>query len=106
MQQSKTDMEIRFLKSRFFRTGTCTLLGLLVSALLVICLVGQSQQYVGWLERERAVALHDSPHSTGPSSIYARIKNKNPLFRGNDLFRVTSPEIQTDEISESFPNLY
>lgn len=97
MQQSKTDMEIRFLKSRFFRTGTLALLGLLVLALLLICLVGQSQQYVGWLERERAVALHDSSHSTGPSSIYARIKNKNPLFRGNDLFRVTSPEIQTDE---------
>ena len=57
MQQSKTDMEIRFLKTRFFRTGTWALLGLLVLALLLICLVGQSQQYVGWLERERAAGI-------------------------------------------------
>ncbi|MEE2825942.1 MAG: hypothetical protein VYE64_04890 [Planctomycetota bacterium] len=89
-------MEIRFLNFRFLRYGLCGLLGLLLLAGLLICLIGQSQQHVGWLEREGVVARQDSPEPLGPDSLYARIKNKNPLFRGNDLFCVTSPEIQTD----------
>ena len=89
-------MEIRFLNFRFLRYGSCGLLGLLLLAGLLICLIGQSQQHVGWLEREGVVARQDSPEPSGPDSLYARIKNKNPLFRGNDLFCVTSPEIQTD----------
>ena len=101
-------MEFRFLKSKSLKYTANSLVLLFLLAGSLICFIGQSKQHTGWLAQEGAPATQDSTKQSQLSSFYARIKNENAIFRGNDLFVVTSPQIQTHQkiVSQDWDTQY
>ena len=90
-------MEFRVLKSSTLPWITCGLFGTFFLGSLLICVFGTRYQHTGWIAIDSPISTETQPTNGGLRDYSGRLKHKNPLLRGNDLFIVQDPEIQESQ---------